>query len=481
MSERARVQRWLPFVAVLGLGAFCSTACRKPTVTDHDPPAPAATVSHARVVVAPDAGSIALVDPVPAGSLVVGSVSFSFAVYHAPKPTRPPKAALGEALAKGTFTLVAELPKEPPTKPIVMLRTPPLAEFAPPDEESFKYFARTLSEAERQAMATTAAVSVLVFAMPATQAIERQRAALALAADIATRTGGVLWDDETRQLLGRDSWSRRTDSWDDAIPDVQRHVTIHQYRDGELFRLVTLGMAKFGLPDLSVGAVASHDADSMGNLVNVACQTLVEERAIARTGELSLSLDRLRNKAAREAQRGSLKKGAKGEVVIAIAKVEPQKGDAQNAQIELVFPGPAGGLQERQNFALATLFGAEDSLTRVAHDEALLAASARAKQAVLKHKARFAKAPPLGEELLVKAPFRTATGGNEWMWVEVVRWDGTKISGILENDPFEVPGLKVGARVEVEESSLFDYLLRRPDGTTEGGETSKLLEAREKR
>ena len=47
--------------------------------------------------------------------------------------------------------------------------------------------------------------------------------------------------------------------------------------------------------------------------------------------------------------------------------------------------------------------------------------------------------------------------------------------------PYEVDDLKAGARVEVDEGSLFDYLYRRADGTDEGGETTKILMAREKR
>ena len=77
---------------------------------------------------------------------------------------------------------------------------------------------------------------------------------------------------------------------------------------------------------------------------------------------------------------------------------------------------------------------------------------------------------------MVKGPFKTASGGNEWMWIEVVRWKGSKIEGILENDPFQVPNLKAGARVEVEEDSIFDYIYRHADGTREGNETSALIE-----
>jgi len=66
------------------------------------------------------------------------------------------------------------------------------------------------------------------------------------------------------------------------------------------------------------------------------------------------------------------------------------------------------------------------------------------------------------------------------MWVEVVRWKGRTIRGILDNDPFEVTTLKAGAKVEVKEGSLFDYLLYKPDGTQEGNETGRLLQRQQR-
>jgi hypothetical protein len=40
-----------------------------------------------------------------------------------------------------------------------------------------------------------------------------------------------------------------------------------------------------------------------------------------------------------------------------------------------------------------------------------------------------------------------------------------------------VPALKAGSRVEVRADQIFDYILRKRDGTIEGNETGALLEA----
>ena len=91
-------------------------------------------------------------------------------------------------------------------------------------------------------------------------------------------------------------------------------------------------------------------------------------------------------------------------------------------------------------------------------------------------KPSFADGPDLNEQLLIKAPFANSSDSVEWMWVEVVSWEGSTIRGILANDPFDVPDLKAGATVEVEEDDVFDYIHDRPDGTQVGNETGKIIQ-----
>lgn len=79
---------------------------------------------------------------------------------------------------------------------------------------------------------------------------------------------------------------------------------------------------------------------------------------------------------------------------------------------------------------------------------------------------------------MVKAPFTTLAGGREWMWVEVSAWNANgQISGLLRNEPEDVPGLHGGQTVNVHQRDVFDYLRVRTDGVTEGNETSQIIEA----
>jgi uncharacterized protein YegJ (DUF2314 family) len=106
------------------------------------------------------------------------------------------------------------------------------------------------------------------------------------------------------------------------------------------------------------------------------------------------------------------------------------------------------------------------------------AASEAARKRLPELRKRFTAGLKPGEVLLLKAPFKTPEGKNEWMWVEVSIWkaDGT-IESILQNDPFQIPDLKSGARVRVKEAEIFDYLFTKPNGTVEGNETGKLIQS----
>jgi len=129
---------------------------------------------------------------------------------------------------------------------------------------------------------------------------------------------------------------------------------------------------------------------------------------------------------------------------------------------------------------LARLFArsppAKPAFKPVTHDEAVLAASRRARDRLRGTlKPRFIAGLPQGERLMVKAPFKTPAGGLEWMWVRIARWDGPRIHGVLENDPVHVRNLRAGAHVEVREDDVLDYILFRDDGSKEGNETAELL------
>jgi len=261
---------------------------------------------------------------------------------------------------------------------------------------------------------------------------------------------------------------------------MEKHIAVHQYQEGELLRAVTLGMEKFGLPDVCAEDIPRSQIRPMGILVNLVAQYLAEGGDISKDGRLELVVDKLHHKAARE-RVGSVEPNAELKVRLRLSSVPAKDGDADNRLWQIDFPDyPGEGPQERMSAALTKLLGSTDGLSRIRHNEKLEAASAAAKKKLPQLCRKFNAGLKPGENLLLKAPFKTPAGGNEWMWVEIAAWkeDGT-IEAILQNDPFDIPDLKSGSRVKVREEDVFDYILRLPDGRTEGNETAKIIQRME--
>jgi uncharacterized protein YegJ (DUF2314 family) len=126
------------------------------------------------------------------------------------------------------------------------------------------------------------------------------------------------------------------------------------------------------------------------------------------------------------------------------------------------------------------VFGREENVVGARRDdEELLAASERARAKLPGLHEHFSRGLTPGEHLMVKAPFRTANGGKEYMWVEALAWNGDQITGLLRDEPMYVPNLHGGQTVTVSENEVFDYARFFPDGTKEGDETSEILKRRE--
>jgi uncharacterized protein YegJ (DUF2314 family) len=366
---------------------------------------------------------------------------------------------------------------QPTTPSSLYWSQPPSENFTPPDVASLEYYGRGLSAAEKQRFASTRAVTLLELTGAGAKALEDYPRALELGRELSRSLGGYFWDEEARNAYSANTLGPAIESWRDGLPDVRKHVTVHVYQDGELMRLVSLGMIKFGLPDIVVNQVPSSNANSMVGLMNLVMQTLVERGTLDGPELLHAELDRIRHPEAKSSLMSDLRSGAKRSVDLTLLAGTREEGDADNRLLEIAFPGPPETLQERQTAALATLFGADDGIVRVKHDTKLLEESRRAREKALSLRPRFEHGPPFGETLFVKSPFRTSDGNTEWMWVEVTSWQRNAISGILQNDPVDVPALKAGARVKVQADQIFDYILKKRDGTHEGNETAKLLEA----
>ena len=422
--------------------------------------------------------------PVPAGSPQAGPIHFQFAIYYAKPPATDPMAALRSRLAKlgGGPKLLAAMPTPAQaTEPVVFANwntTTVLQDYRAPSMDMLQRFGRGLSREQAEGLQKADRALIIDFAHPAQQSSAAMLKALQLAQQVARDTNGLLWDEETREVFTPDAWqARRIDSWSGSVPDMSQQTVIHAYRSDTLVRAITLGMAKFGLPDVVVSDFSWSSNRPIGSLVNMFAQALGEGATLPRPGQYDLDLRALRHAAARDPMLANLKPNAAAVAKLSLVNGKWEDGDPRNRLYEIRFDRYTGPDRYAQQTAMLTAaFGAdEDSVTRLKHNDELLAASKAASAQLPRLRDAFAKGLQPGEYILVKAPFTTRDGGNEWMWVEVAKWNGDTIEGLLKNEPVDVPSLHAGQMVKVSQAKVFDYARRHPDGREEGNETSKII------
>jgi len=413
-------------------------------------------------------------EPVPTGSLMADKINFVFAVFHPQSPKDDPAQTVKDLLTRRKLALrLEQVANQDTAPPAVVVRRTDTDTYPVPPRDLLQYFGRGLSQEDIQRLSGAKQVTTLWFLSSPENSLKSLKAAILLAGDLAAESSGFVWDEETRECFTPGAWrERRIEAWKGRFPLVTDHIVMHAYNTGELNRAITLGMAKFGLPDIYIEDFPRSYISAMGIAINIIAQTVLERPDIESEGTLALDLASLSTEPAQGRDK------SKGKAKVHIAVGTRDEGDPMNRLIEVVFPGDEKSLNVRQEAMISDLLGpGSDGVVSVEHNRELLAASTKAKKHLLeKHKPRFLAGLGPFEQLSVKAPFKTPEGGQEWMWIEVVKWEGDRIYGILMNDPHHIPDLKSGARVETTEDVVFDYIYETPDGKSEGNQTGKIMQ-----
>ena len=255
--------------------------------------------------------------------------------------------------------------------------------------------------------------------------------------------------------------------------------------ENELGWITTNGLSKFGLPDLQIRDFPPNLHEDLSWVMNGAARHLLVELAkqsrgrqaarVLRIGpEIRLTVQELTG----EGEKASFNqfKGARGWTRIRL-RYEPGK-QGETAFLTLLPPrGFRGSQGVWLNALMADLFGSQDTLRFVgAHSQAMEAAHQRAVRELPGVKRRFQAGLRPGETLLVKHGFPTGGGGHEYMWVAVNTWTGARLQGQLVNDPQVRMDLRAGQTVQLAEQDVFDWMIHLPNGGTEGGYTTAVVE-----
>ena len=420
---------------------------------------------------------------VPLVSPMAASIHFQYAVYMLPVHAKDPLTALRNVLAGryANLTLVSELPKELRGMLVSARVEKKLQrEYAPPDERSLKYSGHGLSDAQVEQLQRSQEAFILDFGHPKENVWSALHTADLLVEDIARESGGLVWDQETREIFSPDAWhKRRLQDWPDGVPDISTQTTVHVYENGEFARAITLGMAKAGLPDVIVEELPWSSGNQVVNLINLFSQAMVEGAVAKNVARFKLDLRAIQNARSRDRQLKSLEADSSGVACLTLKQGTWEDGDPKNQLIQLAFDRYKGNdVHAKQEAAISLLFGAKDVVGQVEHTDELLEVSRTARSNLPELHKDFDAGLQAGEYIDVKAPFKTPRG-NEWMWVEIGSWKGQTIRGVLRNDPVEVQSLHAGQIVEVREEDVFDYIRHFPDGRTEGNTTGEVIKKQE--
>ena len=416
----------------------------------------------------------------PAGSATAPYIHFQYAVYMLPAHTKDPRVVLQHALAKN-FTklkLVDELPKQP-QEMLVKTHTEENVpgKYSPPDATALEYSGYGLTKGQGLQLQQTREAFILDFAHPKENVWTALRNADELVEEIARETGGLVWDEETREVFTPEAWhKRRIGDWREGVPNISMQTVVHVYDNGGFLRAISLGMAKGGLPDVVVQELSQSSADQVTSVINLFSQSMVEGNFPMKIGQFRLDLRAIKTVSARDPQLKSLKANSTGVACLALKEALAEEGDPKNRIVEITFDRYAGNdVHAKQDAALNWLFGWEDAVTDVEHTDEILEESRKARMNLPRLHKDFDAGLRPGEYILVKAPFKHFDGGNEWMWVEIRSWKGHTIKGMLDNEPVKIPELHGGQIVEVQEGDLFDYIHHFPDGHEDGNTTGELM------
>ncbi|MCX6953087.1 MAG: DUF2314 domain-containing protein [Verrucomicrobia bacterium] len=427
--------------------------------------------------------SAAKPDPAKPAPAKADTILLEFALYYTPRPAADPEAELRRLLAEPARRLRAiDAPASAEALATVEPFWVPIDKYAPPSAESLRYTGVGVEPAEAPKLAAADRVFVVDFVTPRHGVLVTNRAACQVMADLAKATGGKIWDEETRQLYSPERWQAdRLGSWQGPLPDMTKHVVMHQYANPELIRIITLGMRKFGLPDLVVAELPSQHTRAVGIFINAFMQRLVEGQR-PQDSRLRLTFSEIRHLAVRSAALENPLEGAKGTVLVSTHPAPLEAGDPKNTLWRLDFPDSnLKGSTERTLWGMGELFGSKDVISQVASgDPEMAAARTRAREKFFAQEARFRTGLAFNEHLLVKGAFRQ-DDHTEYMWVEVSKWGPKHVEGLLTSDPYYIKTLHSGSKVTVPFDEIFDYILYKPDGTEEGNESGKILQAREKK
>jgi hypothetical protein len=278
------------------------------------------------------------------GSILVGRRAIDLGIYIPSTPAAEDVAAAQEMAKNRLAGLTILTSPEHAELPNALVFSPKIEMLPPPTLELIHSDGRGLRPGQAESIASSRGLIAIVVSLDDDPTFTRLHQLQLLALDIAKANGGAIWEEATREVYSVPEWQKvRVDGWEEDRPEVRRHIALHydDSRDGPgpngRGRLVTLGMEKFGLPDLAVQAVRRSEVGNATRVIDGVAQLLVEGAKLDPGGVLTFDLNAVKQQIARTALLGVSRPIAN---TVTLVPVPREKGDADNRLVEVRFPVP---------------------------------------------------------------------------------------------------------------------------------------------
>jgi uncharacterized protein YegJ (DUF2314 family) len=305
------------------------------------------------------------------------------------------------------------------------------------------------------------------------------RAGFAAAAALAEALDGFVYDEASRRIeTARDFASHTVTAKLGEPAFARRQIVVQLYRqeDGTT-RLLTLGMARYGSPDISLRGANMPSGPLLAEVLNAAASKLAHGHE---GSTITITLEDVASVVGKKPEELNPSPASARAVLLGIVEPERQDGDPDNELAELVPEG--GSSREAWDAVVKDLFGEAPSLDVPENDAELAAVAERARKTLPDAIRRF----QAGEgKLFVKGPFPIPSesrvdGGaaTELLWLAAASCDAVRCVGTLSNEPTYATNLAAGKTTSVQRSEAVDWMIEQKDGGTLGGESIKVLTRR---
>jgi hypothetical protein len=319
-----------------------------------------------------------------------------------------------------------------------------------PSFEDLPDVTRTLTDGERAKLGRPLRLVSVRTSGPAAPDQLPARTAYAAAIAIARATGGLVYDRVDDRIESAETFATHAivAPMGASVFRLDRIEIRYMARADGNVRLITSGLLRFGAPDVDVASVEPRFAAPLADLVAEVARSLVDG---AHTSPIDVALD-----------------GAK--LRVDLADVHPESGDPNTTMVRVVSEGETTPAAYAR---LAATIPIDAGDTTTPSDDELDASRIRTQSHLHSVLDRFAADRDAGARLYLQLPFDYVTdageAGEEWMWVDVERWDETSIDGKLVDDPDNTMPLHRGDAVHRLRAEATAYELTSSDGGVDDG------------